>query len=64
MKEEFFTIKSNSKVWPSDDPKDKPGMTATCNLCGESIMVPENGDSKNIDKHVNTHYLRYKGEIE
>lgn len=64
--EEFFEQKSNSKCWPSDDPQDSPTTTFTCKLCGEKITMPDFALMlpSAIDRHVNSHVLRYKGEID
>lgn len=31
---DYVDEKQNSKIWPSDDPKDSPSNTFTCKLCG------------------------------
>lgn len=64
--EEFFEVKGNSKVWPSDDPKDHPSVTFTCKLCKKKITIPDDAMMKPsaIDRHVEGHYLRYKDVID
>jgi hypothetical protein len=61
---EFFTRKNNAKVWPSDDPKDRPSFTYICKLCGKEIIVPYSVPNRVLDNHINTHYLRYLNIIE
>lgn len=64
--EEFFKIKGNSKQWPSDDPKDRPTHTYTCKLCEKKITIGDDAIAvpSAIDRHVEGHYLRYKGVID
>lgn len=63
--EEFFHVKDNSKVWPSDNPDDHPSITFTCRMCQEKITIPNDALAipSAIDRHVEGHYLRYKGVI-
>ena len=65
-KEEFFNIKDNAKQWPSNNSIDRPSITYICKLCGKEICIPYNSmaEPSAIDKHVESHYLRYKGVIE
>lgn len=63
---ELFEVKDNAKIWPSQDPGDRPSYSYTCKLCGKRITVAYSavGEWSARDRHVETHYLRYKGEIE
>lgn len=36
---DHFTVKSGSRIWPSDDPADSPFDSFTCNHCGERLSV-------------------------
>ena len=66
MQTEFFEIDPLSKTWPSTNPDDRPGYKYICKLCDKEIIIPEHSLLKPdaANKHVNSHYLRYKGEIE
>lgn len=63
---EFFNIKSKTIVCTPSDTADKPGYSFKCKLCNQEITILKDDidDSTVLDKHVRTHYLRYKGEIE
>ncbi len=63
---EFFDIKPLSKVWPSVNPEDKPGYEYKCKICGTKLIIPEYSLKvpSMAGRHVETHYLRYKDEIE
>ena len=64
--EEFFSIKDNAEKWPSTNVKDRPSITYTCKLCGEKITIPYDALMRPsaIERHVNGHVLRFKGEID
>lgn len=66
MKNEFYWVKDNSKIWPSDDPKDRPSHTYICKICKKEIIMPYDAMAipSAIDRHVESHYLKYKGTIE
>ena len=41
---DYFTEKSGSKKWPSDDPKDSPFNKITCKICGWSFKYKAYGE--------------------
>ena len=63
---EFFEVVDNAKVWPSTDPKDRPSITYICKLCGKEIIVGYDSRTQPsaIERHVNAHVLKFKGEID
>lgn len=64
--DEFFNVKDNAKIWPSNDPEDRPSQDYTCKLCGKTMTIgyDEAEGNERVQRHVRSHYLRFEGIIE